>query len=180
MITGFSGQTTGKAIVPPFFNYNATTGTIATRGGDGTKDAARAHLQRELRIELEHNKQAAAVKALKEPQEWLDERRIKLEEITDELAGYYTNTLKKYYDAGHPTQEAIDMATQETDSIYQMKLGQLESDFPGGSTFLTGVMEGARHTVTNYKLADGDLEKQAYKRGKAKAKAKYKKRAGAQ
>ncbi len=119
-------------ILPPFYIDDAETANPAT---------VKNYLKRELKIELNNTKEASLIKALTKPEDWLKERKKKLEELADTVEPTFTAALKTYVDAGYPYDEAQAFATQEANAVYQLKMQQLDAIMPGAGVLLTGAVK---------------------------------------
>lgn len=149
-------------ILPPFYKNDEATADPAT---------VKSYLKRELKIDLNNHKETSLIQALTKPEDWLKERKIKLDEIADTVEPTFTTALKVYVDSGYPYDEAQALATQEANAVYQIKMQQLNAIMPGAGVLLTGAVKEREYQGTKASMYNGGDSvdyKAKYEKRKAK------------
>lgn len=141
-----AGTDVANAILPPFYKDGGAAPDLET---------IKTHLKRELKIELDSNKEASLIKALTKPDDWLKDRKTALEKLADEVAPTYREALKSYIDAGFPYIEAEQKAAVETQAVYDIKMQQLDAIMPGAGVLLTGAVKERQHQGTKAAMYNG-------------------------
>jgi hypothetical protein len=159
-------------------SLRAPSGIIAAPFADAA--AVRAYLGKELKLELRANQDAAVIKALTRPEEWLAARSTAMAKIVDELSGPYLAGIAKYSDL-YPTDEAVELATAEIRPLFDAKMRFLEVMQPGASLLLPQAIADNKFkaiSARNIVAAEaGDLNPQFEEYYKQRRNAKKAKRA---
>jgi hypothetical protein len=128
------------------------------------------YLERELKIKLHNNQELALVEAINTPQEYLKKRKAALEKIALDLAIPYQTAQNFYFDQGYPVAEAVRLADEEIQALYEIKARQMEVTLPGASVLLTSAMDKQNLQRKQFELANGDVTKDInYYKKKAKS-----------
>lgn len=151
-ILDVDGKGTGRyeeetGLIPPFYS---------DAGSKPDEGAIKSFLKRELKIELHNKQQASLIEALTKPDEWIKKRTTEMNKIADELAPTYANSLKTYLDANYPFDEAVALATKQTEILYQAKLQELNARLPGANNLLTSAYKERKYQGDKAASYNGD------------------------
>lgn len=156
------------------FTYDTANKTLVSDPG--------AYLQKEMGIALRAKQDAATIKAIKTPDDFIKDRSAKIKEmfeVTNGVAGsgrvtsFFNERLAEYNKLELPSETARKMAERSAQRFYEDELDLLEIAMPGYTQSFQTAAVDHNASIAKNDIAGNDFDKKAYKK---KVKAKYAKR----
>lgn len=172
-------RSNGNAITESPFGGKLDQSTLKFKGPEQDTKNIVPYLAKELGVELQARRNDAQISALTDPKKWLDTYNGRMTSILGTLAERLRDKTDQYGQV-YPMDQAIALAQRDIAVLFEMEKRQLEIEYPGAEllfkqaevkSFLNYNDKGGSAMLSTIEQ-DGKQDKAAYRRYKAKKKAK--------